>query len=174
MPTSVATTTASAAPDSISAPYDTSGAAVLRLASSTVLNEKNAARTLGLPLGCLVTPVPSAALQLPVSGSPAAACFSCGANLNVHCKIDPRTGSWQCCFCKQSNKEARPLHDIQACPEVAHEAVEYHMNRSDNLHQSTVHDSIAFVLDTTAAHETLEAMKTMLLQGCRSRAGLRC
>lgn len=40
------------------------------------------------------------------------------------------------------------------------------MNRSDNLHQSTVHDSIAFVLDTTAAHETLEAMKTMLLQAC--------
>ena len=96
----------------------------------------------GLPLGCVVTPLPELLQQPPVLQRPPLSCDRCGAFVNPHCtvggrsrggmhwqpvmnvkllmrtprlQVNPQNGEWECVFCGSRNAAAGVLavQDVQ-------------------------------------------------------------
>jgi len=69
-----------------------------------VLDEKRSAARFGVPVGALVTPVPSCEGLAPlplVRGRAPVVCSECGAFVNLYCKVPPRRAPHRRVTCSQ-------------------------------------------------------------------------
>ena len=91
-------------------------------------------QTLGLPLGALLTPVPTDGPQRPRSHQAPAGCSGCHALLNHYCKSEPGSGRWWCAFCGAETTHRRNLADPLVRPWLApasllHQATRAHVQK---------------------------------------------
>lgn len=125
-----------------------------------------------LPFGFVWTPMAPcneeavAIVECPTDALPPVLCLTCLAYMNPNCKLDPRTGVWNCPLCDQENvapvrefKEGQLLHQVLKSP-----IVEYHqpMLEPKPLGPEEPDDSCTyiFVVDANLPAEDAHAIVT--------------
>lgn len=103
---------------------------MLSLSVVQVLSERKLMNTPSLGFGALVCPGREIEPSPPVIMHEPFRCQNCGAYVNQHSTIAPRTGSWSCTFCKKSNESngeyrAASIDDLRNWPELATSVVDY-------------------------------------------------
>lgn len=99
--------------------------------------------TASLGFGALVCPGREIEPSLPVIVHEPYRCQNCGAYVNQHCTIAPRTGFWSCTFCNKSNESngeyrAPRVEDLRNWPELATSVVNYVDSGSVLIHNTTL------------------------------------
>lgn len=102
----------------------------LLFSAQKVFNERKPMNTASLGFGALVCPGREIEPSLPVIVHEPYRCQNCGAYVNQHCTIAPRTGFWSCTFCNKSNESngeyrAPRVEDLRNWPELATSVVNY-------------------------------------------------
>ncbi|KAL3133773.1 hypothetical protein ABBQ32_008255 [Trebouxia sp. C0010 RCD-2024] len=137
----------------------------LRLPVFQVLRTRRALSKAAVPFGALITPLPDLTAQsLPLLQRSPAACSACGAYMNAHCKVLMKEDKWLCSFCHQQNAVDIGVQDLRSAAELRVEAVDYIQQDMTGQPVNQTAETLAILVDTTAAASELQAAKTLLKQ----------
>eukprot|EP01091_Cochliopodium_minus_P011115 TRINITY_DN3090_c0_g1_i1.p1 TRINITY_DN3090_c0_g1~~TRINITY_DN3090_c0_g1_i1.p1 ORF type:complete len:827 (-),score=184.11 TRINITY_DN3090_c0_g1_i1:19-2499(-) len=94
---------------------------IIHFNSSKLINNPQIAQP--IPLGFTLTPFKNVE-NIPILQRPPLKCSNCKCILNLHSKLDTKTGIWKCNLCSHENNSSDE-ESISFYPELCHDAVEY-------------------------------------------------
>jgi hypothetical protein len=126
------------------------------------INRKELAQNCGLPHGLLFSPFRPLEPLPPCLRKPPVLCAKCRAVINRYCKVDLKTGVWNCVFCSHNNNNRAEYGDSEQSdalyPELVKMSVEYldpTLQQSFSLTNRT--ESLVLILiDATASEKDLK------------------
>lgn len=141
------------------------------LASTHVINQRAYANHCGLPFSAIIDASSGSSSQPPVSPRSPVKCKACGAHLNCYCQVNHEKGIWRCSLCGHVHSASQQLlvGGLSEYPELAHEVVEYVLDRPPGWPTAASPPLlVVLVVDTTCGPQRLASIKPPLKQLVRA------